>query len=258
MQNDFNNLYKTIGYTFKNEAIIKNAFIHRSYLNESDDKSITSNERLEFLGDAILQFICSKYLFNKYPYLAEGELTNLRSKVVNTESLSKESKRLKLYDFLYISKGEKDIAAESSYILANVFEAVLGAIYLDSSLTDCENYLEKNLFYKIEEILTHGTLKDPKSLYQELSQEKYNVTPTYEVIDETGPDHVKEFTVGLFLSGKLISKGKGSSKRKAQQEAAENALEEESSRINKWYSARFFAKLKMTWNREHISLSPSF
>lgn len=221
---DYLDIERKVNIKYKNRELLKTAFTHRSYLNESKEPNIKSNERLEFLGDAVLQFLSSQYIFSKYPDLPEGELTNLRSHIVNTESLSAESKRLNFDNYLLISKGEKNTAATSAYIMANAFEAFLGSLYLDQNIDVCNKFLHDNLFYKADELIKEGNLKDPKSLYQEIAQEKFNITPNYEVISEVGPDHEKEFVVGLYLDTKLVSKGSGASKRKAQQDAAKKAL----------------------------------
>ncbi len=217
-------LEKKIGLPIKNLAYFELAFIHRSYLNEADNDVNESNERLEFLGDSILQFISSRYLYENYPEYPEGQLTNLRSKIVDTQSLSYETKRLKLHEHLLVSKGEKETVNESRHMQADTFEAVLGAIYLDSGIIACDKFLINNLFYKVSEIVKSGNLKDPKSRFQEYSQNEFGITPTYNVISESGPDHNKTFAVGLYLGNKLISEGKGNSKRNAQQNAAQDAL----------------------------------
>lgn len=223
---NYQTLEKAIGLNFKNKDILKKAFIHRSYLNENNNGITVSNERLEFLGDAVLQFLTSEHIYSHYIDYAEGDLTNLRSRIVNTESLAQEASRLNLSDYLMISKGERETAAESSYILADTFEALLGSIYIDSKDIDlCRTYLNKQLFYKIPQILEEGELKDSKSLYQEIAQEKYGVTPTYKVIEDEGPDHQKTFKMGVYLEDKLIAYGTGASKRKAQQSAAQKAIE---------------------------------
>ncbi len=213
-----------LGLTFKRKKILIRAFIHRSYLNESQEFSEISNERLEFLGDSVLQFLSSEYLYKKFPDFTEGELTNLRSKIVNTISLAEESARLGFGEFLLISKGEKSSATESKHILANTFESVLGAIYMDKGIKACKDFLEKELFPKVQLIMEHGVLKDYKSLFQEFSQEKYEITPHYKVLTESGPDHNKIFEVAVLLGERNIASGKGSSKRSAQQEAAKEAL----------------------------------
>lgn len=219
-------LEKILGTKIKNPNLFITAFVHRSYLNESRDPKIKeSNERLEFLGDAVLQFLTSELIYKKYPEFPEGQLTNLRSKLVNTDSLAEESKRLGLSKYVFVSKGEKETVKTSNYILADLFEAVLGALYLDSGITACRKYLTKELFYKCDDIVKNGKLKDAKSLYQEYAQDELGITPHYKLIKTEGPDHNKSFTVGLYLGNKLISEGTGPSKRKAERNAAQNALE---------------------------------
>jgi len=206
-----------------NIDIYKRAFIHRSYLNETDEQN--SNERLEFLGDAVLQLLSSNFLFKTYTKEPEGILTAYRASLVNTTSLGKEAKRLGYGELLYMSKGEEATGGrEREYILANTFESLLGALYLDKGIDFCDKFLHKNLFYKIEDIIKNEDYKDKKSLFQEVSQEKYSITPIYKVLSETGPDHDKIFEMGVYLESKLVAKGKGSSKQKAESSAAENAL----------------------------------
>lgn len=226
-QTDLTTIQNLLDINFKNTNLLVKAFTHRSYLNETDDQTTESNERLEFLGDSILQFLSSKKLFELLPNYDEGLLTNLRSKIVNTNSLAQESTRLGLGQFLLISKGEKSTATSSKHILANTFEALLGAIFLEKGLDTCQKFLDTNLFYKIQTIIDTGLLKDYKSMYQELAQEKYSITPNYKVLSEIGPDHQKTFEIAVYLDKDQIAKGQGSSKRIAQQEAAYNALIQE-------------------------------
>lgn len=228
MENEYKNLENLIGISFKNREILDTAFTHRSYLNEAESEKIQSNERLEFLGDAILQFLTSEYIYSQYKDFPEGKLTNLRSRLVNTASLATEAAKLDLGTYLSISRGEKDTARESDNILADTFEALVGAIYIDKGISLCKEFVDKYLLYKADEILSAGSLKDSKSLYQELAQEKYDMTPTYKVIKDYGPDHDKHFEVGLYIKNNLISVGKGPSKRKAEQDAAQKALDKES------------------------------
>lgn len=224
---DKGSLEQQLGITITDFSFFELAFIHRSYLNESGDDVNQSNERLEFLGDSVLQFLSSEYLYKKYPEYTEGQLTNLRSKIVNTESLSEETVRLELHKHLKVSKGEMQTVEDSKHMQADTFEAVLGALYLDSNDIDvCRTYLHRNLFYKVDKIVEHGDLKDPKSRYQEYAQEVFNLTPTYKILETQGPDHNKIFVTGLFLNDKLVTKGTGNSKRSAQQDAATKALEE--------------------------------
>ena len=220
----FQELQKKLNIKFNDVSILQRALTHRSYINENPNQNLKSNERLEFLGDAILQYLTSEHIFKGYDSYPEGELTNLRARLVNTVSLAEESSRLGLSDYLFISNGEKEIASESNHILANTFEATIAAIYLDQGMQVCSDFVNKELLYKTEDIVQKGELKDPKSLFQEISQEKFLTTPNYKLIEDDGPDHDKTFIVGAYIAKKLIAEGKGSSKRKAEQDAAENAL----------------------------------
>ena len=218
-------LEKTLGFKITNINLYKNAFVHRSYLNENHSYKGFSNERLEFLGDAVLQLLTSEFLYLKYTDVQEGILTSYRSSLVKTTSLAAESKRLGYGEFLVMSKGEEMGGGKNSeYILANTFEAVLGAMYLDLGLNNARNFLTKNLFYKIDKIIEEGKYKDAKSKFQEISQAKFGVTPTYKIKKESGPDHNKNFEVGLYLNKKFIATGNGSSKQKAEIDAAANGL----------------------------------
>ncbi len=223
---DLESLEKKININFENKTLAKNAFVHRSYLNENPDFELGSNERLEFLGDAVLELATSEKLFKKYPNKPEGNLTNIRAALVCTSSLAEESKRLNLGNYLFLSKGEHDSGGrEREYILANTFEALLGAIYLDQGYRTCQEFLEEKLFYKIEEIVKNRKYKDAKSTLQEIAQEEVGITPTYNVLDEWGPDHAKSFRMGVFLNNKQIGVGKGCSKQEGEQAAAQDALE---------------------------------
>lgn len=224
---NYKEIEKNLGLSFKNKAILLTAFVHRSFLNENKEEKLESNERLEFLGDAILQFLTSEYIYKTKPDFPEGRLTNLRALLVNTESLADETTRLDLAQYILVSKGEKQTAIESNHMKANLFEAILGAIYLDSDIEKCRSFLTNNLFYKADELVEKGSLKDPKSLYQEYAQEKYLITPSYKVLEDSGPDHNKSFVVGVYLDNKKVAQGEGSSKQKAQKEAALNALRSE-------------------------------
>jgi len=215
-----------LGVRIKNKDWYKTAFTHRSYLNENKDHPFPSNERLEFLGDAILQFLSSEYLYTQYPSYPEGKLTNIRAAIVCTKSLASASEKLGYGDFLLLSHGE-DITGgrQREYILANTFEAVLGAMYLDSDIDTCRKFLNKVLFNKIKDVVESKAFKDAKSLFQELAQEKTGATPTYRVLADWGPDHNKTFRIGVFLEEKMYGEGEGSSKQEAQQKAAKDALE---------------------------------
>lgn len=209
---------------FKDKKLQKNAFIHRSYLNEAKEK-VLSNERLEFLGDSILSFIVSKYLFNKYPNYEEGVLTNLRAQLVNTKSLADIGRELNFGSLLILSKGEEESKGrENPSILANCFEAYIGALFLDQGIEPVSNFLQEVLLSKLDRILTQKTLKDPKSLLQERVQSKGFTSPIYKVLSEKGPAHLKTFAVGAFANNKLLARGEGRSKQEAEVRAATNAL----------------------------------
>jgi len=225
MNKDFKELQKNLGVKFKNENLLKQAFVHRSYLNENPAFELGHNERLEYLGDAILELIVTEYLFRNYPDLAEGEMTNLRAALVNSQMLSQVSDRLGFNNFLYLSKGEtKEIGRGRQYILANTFEAFIGAFYLDQGCKTAENFIHNNLIPELKTIIEKKLWRDHKSLFQEAAQERVGVTPNYEVLEESGPDHAKKFVIGVYLGGELVAQGEGSSKNEAQQQAAENAL----------------------------------
>ncbi len=222
---DFEKAKKILGGDLSNENLIKTAFTHRSYLNEHHDYPNPSNERLEFLGDAVLQLLSSEYLYNNYPEAPEGELTNYRSSVVCTPSLAEEAKRMGYGDLLLLSNGEEATGGrDREYILANTFEAVLGALYLERGLDRCRTFLEKELFPKIKELVESNVYKDAKSKFQELAQEKFGVTPVYQVVDSWGPDHEKTFKMSVFVGKESWGVGEGKSKQRAEQSAAENAL----------------------------------
>ncbi|MEK7578476.1 MAG: ribonuclease III [Patescibacteria group bacterium] len=225
MDKDFKELQKTLGIKFKNLNFLKQAFVHRSYLNENPAFELRHNERLEFLGDAVLELVVTEYLFKNYPDLAEGEMTNLRAALVNSQMLSQVSDRLGFNDFLYLSKGEaKEIGRGRQYILANTFEAFIGAFYLDQGYKAAENFIYNSLISELKNIIEKKLWRDHKSLFQEAAQERVGITPTYEVLSENGPDHAKKFVVGIYLAKELVAQGEGSSKNEAQQQAAESAL----------------------------------
>lgn len=221
---DLKELEKKIKIDFKDKSLLQLAFIHRSYLNETK-KADEHNERIEFLGDAVLELACTKFLYQKFPEKKEGELTALRSALVNTESLFKAADKLDLNSYLLLSKGEKTSVKGRDHILANTFESLIGAIYLDSGFEKVEEFLNQNLFDYIDEILKHNLHKDPKSYFQELAQEHKKVTPEYKLEDHIGPDHDKKFVMAVFLGEEKISTGEGTSKQKAEVDAARNGLE---------------------------------
>lgn len=218
-------LSKKFGFDFKNVALVKQAFIHRSYLNETKTK-IVSNERLEFLGDSILSFLVSDYLYKKYPFISEGELTNLRSSIVKTATLAQVAKQLDLGSMLFLSKGEEESQGRNNTsILADTFEALLGAVYLDLGLSSVLKILNNSLFPLLTKILSEKLYQDAKSVFQEYVQEDTKISPNYKVISEKGPDHAKTFTVGVFVGNKLLGTGEGKSKQEGEKRAAEKALE---------------------------------
>ena len=222
---DFNKVQEILDTKLENEDLFRTAFTHRSYLNEHPNSKYKSNERLEFLGDAVLQLASSEYLFQKYENSPEGDMTNYRSAIVCTSSIGAEAKRLGYGEMLFLSNGEESTGGRTrEYILANTFEAVLGALYLEKGFDFCRKFLEKELFYKIEKVIEEEKYKDAKSLFQEKAQEKYGITPTYKIEDSWGPDHEKNFKVGVFLDNNLWGEGRGKSKQKAEQDAAEKAL----------------------------------
>lgn len=209
----------------KNSKLFQEAFTHRSYLNEAKLK-ISSNERLEFLGDSILSFVISNYLYTKYPDFDEGNLTNLRSLMVNTRSLSEIARELNIGKLLRLSKGEEESKGrENATLLENSFEAYIGALFLDQGMVSVTKFLDNTLFPKIQELVDKKAFKDPKSLFQEKVQAKKQGSPFYKVLEETGPAHAKIFKVGVFVDGKKLGEGSGKSKQIAEESAAKTALE---------------------------------
>ena len=201
------------------------AFVHRSYLNENPELGLEQNERLEFLGDAVLELVVTEYLYNKYPEKAEGELTNWRAALVNAKMLSKLSEELGFNNFLLLSKGEaKELGKARQYILANTFEAFVGSLYIDLGYGESEKFIKKYLLQKLPEIIEKKLYQDAKSHFQEQAQDKVSITPAYKVIKEWGPDHKKKFTVGVYLEDELVAEGEGSSKQEAEDKAAKDAL----------------------------------
>jgi len=226
MSFDFKKVQKILKTDLQNEELFKTAFTHRSYLNEHSENGYRSNERLEFLGDAVLQLISSEFLFEKYPKAPEGDMTNYRSAVVCTSSIGAEARRLNYGEMLLLSNGEESTGGrDREYILANTFESVLGALYLEKGLEFCKEFVERELLYKMEDVIEGNQYKDAKSIFQEKAQERFGITPNYKIEDSWGPDHEKNFKVGVFLENKLWGEGLGKSKQKAEQNAAENALE---------------------------------
>jgi len=218
---------KENGIVFKNKDTLREAFTHRSYLNESKEKGLSHNERLEFLGDAVLELVSTDYLFKKYPAEPEGNLTAYRAGLVNAVTLSDVAVNLKLADYLLLSKGEaRDIGKARQYILANTIEAVIGAIYVDQGYDVAEKFIALHILPLVDEIVGKGLWQDSKSAFQENAQEGDGITPAYRVIKESGPDHDKQFRVGVYLGDRLIAEGEGHSKQEAEQSAAKAALTE--------------------------------
>lgn len=223
---DLSPLEKSIGVDFKNKDLLLQSLTHRSYINENPKFYLGHNERLEFLGDAVLELAVTEYLYKKYEN-PEGELTSWRASLVNSKMLSKIAREIGVNDFLLLSRGEaKDTGRAREYILANAMEAAIGAIYLDQGLIAVEDFINTHIIPKLSEIIEKKLDKDPKSHFQEEAQERVGVTPTYEVLDEYGPDHSKNFIMGVYLGKEMIAKGEGNSKQEAQEKAAEKALEE--------------------------------
>jgi ribonuclease-3 len=217
-------LAKKIGVKFNNITLLNQALTHRSYLNENRDYKLDHNERLEFLGDAVLELVITEYLYNHYPN-PEGELTSWRSALVNGEMLSQVAKEIGVEKYLLMSRGEaKDTGRARQYLLANAFEAIVGAIYLDQGYAADKEFILKNVAVRLQDILDNKLYLDPKSFFQEKAQENEKVTPAYKVIKDWGPDHDKHFIVGVFLGDKLVAEGEGNSKQEAQREAASNGL----------------------------------
>lgn len=224
MEKKFKELEKKLNINFKNKNLLKQAFVHKSFLNENPDFGLDHNERLEFLGDAVLELAVTEYLYDNYPN-PEGELTNWRSALVKGETLSDVSDKLGFNDYLYLSRGEaKGNGRARQLILANTFEAVIGAIYLDQGMEGAEKFIKHQILVLLPEILKSELHVDPKSKFQEIAQEKTGITPQYKALKEEGPDHDKTFTVGVFLGEKKMGEGTGPSKQSAEIQAAEQAL----------------------------------
>ena len=221
-------LEKKLGIAFKNQDFLRQALVHRSYINEHPGFVLGHNERLEFLGDAVLELVVTEYLYNNYDN-PEGDLTNWRASLVNAKMLSEVAKELDIDTYLYLSKGEtKDTGKARQFILADTLEAIIGAIYLDQKMKKSTDFIKEKILIKLPYILEHELYLDPKSKFQELAQEKYGITPSYKVLEESGPDHARKFIIGVFLDKKKITQGQGSSKQEAQIEAAAKALEKSS------------------------------
>lgn len=223
---ELTDLEKKLQIKFQNLALLKNALVHRSYLNEKQEKNLESNERLEFLGDSVLSLVTSQYLYQKYPHDPEGVLTNYRSSLVKTQTLAKVAKTLELGQFLFLSKGEEESGGrENLSLLADTLEAVIGAIYLDRGFNSCQNFISLFLFPLLSEIIQKGEYRDYKSSLQEYLQSKGKTSPLYKVLQTFGPEHAKTFIVVVSSQKENLGEGEGHSKQIAQQEAAKAALE---------------------------------
>ena len=224
---DFSQFEENAGVKFKNKDLLKQAFTHRSYINENRDSGLAHNERLEFLGDAVLELVITDYLFNKMKESDEGEMTSLRSALVNADTCARVATTLGANDFLLLSKGEaKDTGGRArQYILANTLEAFIGALYVDQNYEVAKDFILNHVAPLMEEILQDGTWIDSKSLFQEKAQELVGHTPVYKTVKESGPDHDKHFTVSVSVGDEVYGQGDGKSKQDAEQAAALNALD---------------------------------
>ncbi len=226
MDINFSKFEEKAGVTFKDKNLLKQAFTHRSYINENKNVRLAHNERLEFLGDAVLELIVTDFLYATYPDRPEGELTTYRSALVNAITLSEVASNLTMNDFLLLSKGEaKDTGRARQYILANTFEAVIGAIYLDQGYENAKTFIERHIFVFADKMITRGNLVDAKSMFQEKAQEKTGITPSYKLVRDSGPDHDKSFTVAVLIGKDQIAVGEGKSKQEAEQNAAQRGME---------------------------------
>ncbi len=226
MAKDFKSFEQSLSLSFNDIDLLRQAFTHRSYLNEHRGEVHGHNERLEFLGDAVLELVSTHFLYEKFPDKPEGELTAYRAALVNSTTLSEAALQIGMNDYLLLSRGEeKDTGRARGVLLANAYEALIGAIYLDQGYDAARDFITKHLFPKIDEIVGKRLWQDSKSSLQEKAQEVEGTTPSYAVIRETGPDHDKHFIVGVYLKEVLLAQGDGKSKQEAEQDAARSALE---------------------------------
>ncbi|OGF26525.1 ribonuclease III [Candidatus Falkowbacteria bacterium RIFOXYC2_FULL_47_12] len=221
-------LEEELGISMKNQDLLRQALVHRSYINEHSDFELDHNERLEFLGDAVLEIIVTEYLYFTFPDKPEGELTNLRASLVNAKMLSQVASDLAIEENLYLSRGESrdNDSKARSFILADAVEAIIGALYLDGGMEAAKQFIASNVLTHLNEVLKNELYLDPKSKFQERAQEVYGVTPHYIVLSESGPDHAKVFHIAVFIGEEKIAEGTGTSKQEAQVAAAGAALEE--------------------------------
>ncbi|MFM2357439.1 MAG: hypothetical protein RJA61_176 [Candidatus Parcubacteria bacterium] len=217
---------KILGVTFNDKALLKQAFVHRSFINENKGIGLEHNERLEFLGDAVLELVITHHLYDAYPDKTEGDMTSYRSALVNADTCAEVAEKLKFNDFLLLSRGEaKDTGRARAYILANTLESVIGAIYLDQGYEATKKFIDTHITPLTEEIVKKGLWIDAKSKFQERAQEITGLTPSYKTLKEVGPDHDKKFSIGVFLGAEQVAVGEGRSKQDAEQEAAKKGLE---------------------------------
>lgn len=227
MQKEISDFEKIIGIDFRNKSILTQALTHRSYLNENRDIKGGHNERLEFLGDAVLELVITHYLYEKYPSKTEGDLTSIRSALVNAQTCAQVAGELGVNNFLLLSRGEaKDTGRARQYILANALEAIIGAIYLDQGYESAKEFIMRTIASLTERIVADELWVDAKSKFQERAQDEVGITPAYRTLKEVGPDHDKKFTVGVFLNNEKVAEGSGDSKQDAEQMAARHALKE--------------------------------
>ena len=222
---DFKTFQKKIGYDFRDARLIEQAFTHRSHLNENRAPGREHNERLEFLGDAVLELVVTEFLFAKYPDKPEGDLTAIRAALVNTVSIADAATKLGMNEYLLLSRGEaRDTGRARQIILANAFEALIGALYLDSGYMSAKDFIAKNIFLKTEDVVANRLWQDAKSKLQEVAQEQLGITPTYQLLNQSGPDHDRTFVIGAFIGQEKVATGEGRSKQEAEQDAAQKAL----------------------------------
>ncbi len=226
MSTDFSDFEKKTGIAFTDKNLLRTAFTHRSYLNENRKSGMEHNERLEFLGDAVLELIVTEYLYAKYPEKNEGDLTSYRSALVNAVTLAGVAEGLGMNEHLLLSRGEtKDTGRARQVILANAIEAYIGALYLDQGYETTKRFVSKYVFKLVDDIVSKKMWLDAKSHFQEMAQEVVGVTPSYETVKQIGPDHDKHFTVAVFLGKERVAEGSGKSKQEAEQSAAKAGLE---------------------------------
>ena len=222
---DFSQFEQKAQLKFTNKDLLKQAFVHRSYINENKQSGLSHNERLEFLGDAVLELVITDFLYKKYTDKTEGDLTAYRSALVNADTCAGIASGLGMGEYLLLSKGEsKDTGRARQYILANALEALIGAVYIDQGYDSAKGFIERNFTQLIDTIISEGSHVDSKSLFQEKAQEFDGITPSYKTVKESGPDHEKRFTVGVYVGKDLVATGEGESKQDAEQVAAREAL----------------------------------